>query len=68
MKNTEVLDRTDKLTDEKYDWLEQQEADIIAIGEKFDVERYTDVWYTTKIAELQLLQEKMIEDLKKLKH
>lgn len=65
MINNEILDRTEKLTDEKYDWLEKQEAEKKAIGEKFDIDRDTDVWYTMKIAELQLLQEKVIETLKK---
>lgn len=66
MIDTDFLDRTEKLTNEKYDWLEEQEANKKANGEKFDIDRDTDVWYTMKIAELQLLQEKIIEFLKRL--
>lgn len=62
--NIDILNRTEKLTDEKYDWLEKQEFKKKAIGEKFDIDRDTDVWYTMKIAELQLLQEKIIDKLK----
>jgi len=57
---TEILDRTEKLTDEKYDWLEEKEAEKKANREKFDVDRETDVWYTIKIAELQLLHEQLL--------
>ena len=62
--NIDILNRTEKLTDEKYDWLEKQEKEKKAIGEKFDIDRDTDVWYTMKIAELQLLQEMIIDKLK----
>ncbi|MFL1896796.1 hypothetical protein ACJRPK_13905 [Aquimarina sp. 2-A2] len=61
--NPDILDKAEELTDEKYDWLEQEEADQKANGVKFDIDRSSDVWYTMKIAELQLAQENTIKGL-----
>ena len=60
-----VLDKAEELTDEKYDFLEHQEKIKKNIGEKFDIDSESNVWYTIKIAELILMQEKLIKLLEK---
>ena len=55
----ELLDRTEQLTDEKYDFLESRQRKAKEINEHFDIDRTSDLWYTIKIAELQLILEQL---------
>jgi hypothetical protein len=55
----ELLDRMEELTDEKYDWLESQQKKANESGDNFNIDRESDLWYTRKIAELQLILEQI---------
>ena len=59
-----LLDRTDELTDEKMNFIDEQKKASDKAGIKFDYQSQSDIWYTLKIAELQLIQEKIINALK----
>ena len=60
----ELLDRTDDLTDEKLKFIDAQKLASDKAGIKFDYQSQSDIWYTLKIAELQLIQEKILNALK----
>lgn len=58
--------RMKNLTDEKYAWLNFRYKMSKEVGYEFNLALETDVWYTKKIAELQIMVEKLNDTISKI--
>lgn len=66
-RNLESLSlRMENLTSEKYALLNYRQKTAKEVGYEFNLALETDVWYTKKIAELQIMVEKLNDTISKI--
>lgn len=60
----EIKKRTIEIIDEKYNWLETRQKECKESGECFDVKIEVEAWLSMKLAEHEVIINKMINQLK----